>query len=261
MSSQSAINVANLALLSLGVQQQISSFSEGSAQSNACATLFPFVFEQLARTSKWGCLNKQANLTLLQAAQGTPENETGTTLPLPQQPWLYGYALPSDSLFIREILPPIIPTAGSTTPQTTVNNTVTPWVGQTYAIPYEVGYSVDSLGNPIQVVFTDQEQAVSNYTVNQANPSTWDSLFTSAYVASLASYLVPALSLDKGLMQMQIQIADKIIKSAQSADGNENVTVQDHVPDWLRARSGATGYFGSIPGYNAYGNISMAWPL
>lgn len=261
MASQSQVTTCNISLLSLGVQQQISALSDGSTQGDACATLFQFVFEQYARTARWGCLKKQVTLTLLQAAQGTPENPNGTTLPIPQQPWLYAYLYPSDALFVRAILCPVITSTGSGEQQTSVANTVTPWIPGQYQIPYEIGYSQDSTGNPIQVILTNQENAVGNYTVNQPNPSSWDSLFTSGFVASLAAYLVPALSLDKALMQMQIGIAERIIATARAMDANESPVSQDHIPDWMRARQGATGlaWRGGI-GYNGYGLIQMAWP-
>jgi len=219
------------------------------------------VFENLARTARWGCLKKQVNLTLLQAAQGTPENPTGTTLPIPQQPWSYAYLYPADSLFVRAVLAPVLPSAGTGEPQTTVANSVTPWIPGQYQTPYETGYSTDSTGNPLEVILTNQEQAVGNYTVNQPNPSSWDALFTSAYVASLASYLVPALSLQPNLMQAQIAIAERAILTARAVDGNESPTSQNHTPAWISARSGATGSFRygwGGRGYNGYG--SMPWP-
>lgn len=260
-SSQNQVSVCNLALLSIGARSQVSSInpSDGSTAADACSTLFSFVFEQYARTTQWGCLNKQVNLSLVQAAQGTPENPNGTTLPLPQQPWLYAYSYPSDCLNVQYIQSPIIPMAGSGIPQTTINNSVTPLIGrQGEAIPYQIGYSLDSFGNPLQVILTNQESAVANYTTNQQNPQLWDSLFTSGFVAALAAYLVPALSLDKELMKAQIAIAERILANAQAQDGNEGVTIMDHIPDWMQARQGASGYLRYANGYRAYG--TMAWP-
>ena len=261
MSSQNQISVCNLALLSIGARASVSNItpSDGSTQADACATLFNFVFDQLARTARWGCLNKQITLTLIQAAQGTPENPAGTTLPLPQQPWSYGYLYPPDCLLMREIYPPVI-TSGSSINQTSLSNSVTPVLPGTFQIPYATGYSTDSYGNPLEVVLTNQENAVANYIVNQPNPASWDSLFTSAYVASLAAYLVPALSLDTPLMQYQIKIAESMIATARAMDANENTYTQNHVPGWIRARAGATGASMGY-GYNAYGPINMSWPV
>lgn len=260
-SSQSQLSLCNISLLAIGNRTQISSLNETSTSANACSMYFPFVFEQLARTARWGCLKKQVTLTLLQAAQGTPENVTGTTLPLPQQPWLYAYLYPADCLFMRAVLCPNTTTAVSGIPQTTVNNTVTPWVSDQQQIFYEIGYSQDTLGNPLQVILTNQENAIGNYTVNQANPSSWDSLFTSAFVASLAAYLVAALSLQPQLMTAQISIAERLIKQAQAIDANESPSTQSRIASWIRARQGATGWGGQL-GYNGYGAIqqSMLWP-
>lgn len=262
MSSQNQVSICNLSLLSIGSRVQISSInpSDGSQPADSCSTLFSFVFEQLARTARWSCLKKQITATLIQAAQGTPENLSGTSLPLPQQYWLYAYLYPPDCLFVREILPPLNPSNGLSVPQTTQANSVTPWVGDNEQIPYEIGYSTDASGNPLQIILTNQEQAVINYTVNQQNPQSWDALFTAAYVASLASYLVPALSLDMPLMQTQIKIAESIISTARAQDGNEGTRTQDHVPDWIRARQGAAGAPWLSPKLNAYGYIqNMNW--
>lgn len=260
MASQSQVTVCNLALLSIGARTQISSVtpSDGSTASDSCNTLFTFVFQNLARSARWHCLNKQLALTMIQAAQGTPENPTGTTLPLPAQPWLYGYLLPPDSLMIREVFPPIN-TSGSAINQLAINNSITPCIPGTYQIPYALGYTTDSKGNPLEVILTNQESAVANYTVDQENPQLWDSLFTSAYVASLAAYLVPALSLNPPLMQSQIAIAERMINLARAQDGNESPSSQTHVPDWIRTRGGVTGGAG-WGGYNAYGPIGMVWP-
>lgn len=261
MSSQSQVTTCNLALLSIGARAQVSSISpsDGSTAADACATLFTFVFEQLARTAQWGCLKKQATATLLQAAQATPENPTGTSLPIPQEPWLYAYLYPSDCLYLRDVLCPALPSQTGSIPQTTIANGITPAIPGDGQIPFEIGYTTDSNNNPIQVILTNQEQAVINYTVNQPNPQSWDSLLTSAFVASLAVYLAPALNLNTPLMQSCMQTAERIIQQARAQDGNENPITQDHFPDWLRARQGATGVLlWAGRGYQAYG--TMSWP-
>jgi len=260
-SSQSQVSVCNLALLSIGARAQVSSISpsDGSTPADACATLFTFVFQNLARTAKWGCLNKQLSLTMIQAAQGTPENPAGTSLPIPQQPWQYGYLYPPDCLLMRSIMPPVV-TSGSANNQTSLNNNITPQVSGQYQILYATGYSTDTSGNALEVVLTNQENAVGNYTIDQENPSSWDALFTAAFVASLAAYLVPALSLDHALMPQQVAIAEKMIGLARGMDGNESPVVQNSPPDWIQARQGATGYSMGF-GYNAYGPINMQWPI
>lgn len=259
--SSSVVSVCNRSLLSIGARSQISSLQEGSTESNALSVLYQPTFEQLARTAPWNCLRKQLALTLLAAASGTPENPTGTTLPVPPQPYLYAYALPSDCLQMRFIMPIYPNNVGSgSTPLTTASVVADSNYGAYLQIPYAVAYSTDTDGNPIQVVLTNQTQAQAVYTINQSNPVIWDSLFEAGMVASLAVYLVPALSLNLPLMQMAIKTADGIIAQARVRDGDEGVTSQNREASWMTARNqgGSIGWTGSGQMYGCYDQ--MSWP-
>lgn len=260
----SIVNISNRALLSIGARTQISNINEGSTAANAILTLYPSTFTALARSAAWNCLRNQASLTLIAAAQGTPENPDGATLPLPPPPWLYQYVTPSDNLQIRYLLPPFTnSTPSGSIPQTPVSNLASPWVPGACGgrIPFSVAYATDSNNNPIETVLTNQTQALVVYTVNQQNPTIWDSLFEQAMVASLAAYLVPALSLDLPLMDRQVKIAEAAIVQARVRDGDEGLTTQDRQADWIRART--TGYLydyggaGSSP-WGFWSN--MVWP-
>lgn len=259
MATGSTLSIINRSLLAIGSQAQVSSLNEGSAQANAASTLFTPTFESLARSAPWNCLRKEATLTLLAAAQGTPENPQGTTLPLPPTPWLYSYAQPSDCLQVRFIIPSL-PAPNAGVPIFSVNTGAATWMANGEQIPYAVAYDTDSSNNPINIILTNQSQAIAVYTVNQPNPQIWDSLFQAAMVASLAAYFVPALSLHMPLMSMQIKLAENMIQQARVRDGNEGTTNMDHRPDWMRARQGATGIQGRF-GYQGYGTYgSMCWP-
>lgn len=256
----SVISLCNRSLLSVGARASITSLTEGSVEANACSILFAPTFEQLARTARWNCLKKTATLSLLKAASGTPENPSGTLLPLPPQPWLYSYALPSDCLDVRflqqvfQLQSTGVPLSGayvsSGSPYLNPGN-----------IPFSVSYDVDSSNNPITVILTDLSQAQIVYTVNQPNPDIWDSLFQSAYVASLAAYLVPALTLNLALLGSCIKQAENAIIQARVADGNEAITSVDRIPDWMRARASGGNISGLGPGSYIFGNcLNMSWP-
>lgn len=264
MSSQSQVSVCNISLLSIGGRTQISSLngSDTSVAAQACSTLFSFVYELLARTAPWNCFKKQDTLTLIQAATGTPENPTGTDYPQPPSPWLYAYQIPSDSLMVRYLVPSFpTPVSGSApiSPNLLSAATNFPGVGQ---IPYSIGYITDSLNNPIEVILTNQSQAQVVYTVNQPNPAVWDSLFTSAFVSSLGAYLVPALALNAALMSSSMGSAERMIAIARAQDGNEVPVVQDHTPDWIRARgANCYGMDGYASGNGMFGGwCGMVWP-
>lgn len=263
MSTADQLSIANRALLSVGARAQISSFnpSDGSDEANAISTLWTPTFEQLARTAQWNCLTAQVTLSLIQAAQGTPENPNGTSYPVPPTPWLYAYAYPSNCLDLRFIVPSLPIQEGGTVPATTINNaagTVIPTGGQ---IPYVVATILDKNNTPIQVILCNQDQAQAVYTANYPNPALWDSMFQSAMVAALGAFLVPALSLSLPLMDRCIRLAEDIIAKARAADGNEGVTVMDHLPDWMRARYGAQGFGWGYGGISTFGGyVNMVWP-
>ena len=259
MASQT--DLCNRSLLSIGARAQVSSIqpSDGSTEADACAVLFTPTFEALARSAHWNCLRKQATLSVIAAAAGTPENPLGKALPLPPTPWQYSYALPADSLLLRSIVPSL-PASGAGVAMTSFNNAAQTWLpsggGQ---VPFAVAYATDPSGSPIQVVLTNQCQAQAIYTVNQPNPIIWDSQFQAAMVSALGAYLVPALSLNLSLMQVCIKNSEMIIAQARASDGNEGPHVQDHTPDWMRARGGESRYYGGAgAGGLSYG--AMVWP-
>lgn len=257
--SSSQVSISNRSLLSIGARATISSLAENSTEAQAVSVFFQSTFEQLARTARWGCLRKEASLTLIGAAAGTPENPDGITLPIPPFPWLYSYAMPSDCLFVRGILP-AIPTVSGTpvvTPATILAPTNLPNSGM---IPFKVSYSTDSSQNPIEIILCNVTQAIAVYTVNQPNPVIWDSLFEQAFVSSLAAFLVPALSLNLPLMGAMIKGAEASIVTARTADGNETPVTQDRQADWMSARMS-----GTLVNWNGYNNQysdypGMAWP-
>lgn len=258
-SSVSQVSLCNRALLAISAKAQVSSISpsDGSAAADACATLFIPTFEQLGRSAWWNCLEKQATLSLLGAAAGTPEGGDSGTGITPPSPWLYMYQYPSDCLKARAIVP-TFPGQNDGVPLTTINNAAPIYVRGMGQIPFKVAYATDAQNNPLTVVITNQSQAQLIYTVNQSNPVVWDTLFQAAFVASLGAFLVPALSAQLPFLQMQIGIAERFIADARAADGNEGSNSQDHQPDWITARSGGSGgWYGS---WNGMGYNDMCWP-
>lgn len=256
------LEIANRALLGVGARSQVSSISpsDGSVEGDAITTLWQPTFEQLARTASWNCLTKQGTLSLLQAAQGTPENPDGTSYPTPPTPWLYAYSYPSDCLDMRYIVPSLPFNTGGSTPPTSISNSAATWLPTGGQIPFSVTTQYTSNNSPYLTILTNQSQAQSVYIVNESNPNVWDSLFQGAMVASLGAFLVPALSLDMNLMQLQIKTAESAIEKARAADGNEGVTTMDHTPDWFVARAGAQG-FGLGYGFSLWGGyVQMSWP-
>lgn len=255
--SVSQVSLANRALLQAGARTTIAGFppADQSVEAQACATYWQSTYEQLARTSQWNTFRQQTTLTLLMAAQGTPENPDGTSYPTPPVPYLYAYAYPADCLRLWWIVPSFPVSVGSTTPQTTDSNNSPTWLPNQGQIPYQISNFTSPTGSPEIIILTNQDQAQAVYCINQPNPQTWDSLFQQAFVSSLAAYLVSALNLSIPLGQLNIKAAEIAIAQAKAADGNEGTTAMDHLPDWMAARAGAQGY-----SWGFFNNGQACWP-
>jgi len=245
------IDVVNQALLAAGARDQIISFTEGSVSAITANTLYQPTFETLARTAQWNCLRFQAPLTMLKAAKGTPENVSGTVLPIPPQPWLYEYLLPNDCLQVRQLLPTFSVT--SSIPIFSTSSSV----GRARAQRREIDFAVATdyvNGSLAKVILTNLDTAQIVYTINQSNPSFWDADFQAAYVAMLAALLIPPLNLNMGLLNIQNKLAQDIIEMAKSRDANEGVVSQSRDASWITARGCGREWLSDSQGYGDYGD-------
>jgi hypothetical protein len=105
-----------------------------------------------------------------------------------------------------------------------------------------------------RVILSNQETAILCYNTRVTDPNVMDEWFQDAWVAVLASRLVFQLSGDKALANQALTTANHIIAEARIADGNENLTVNDVTPDWMRTR----GNFGG-PNWEYTPNMSFDW--
>ncbi len=222
--SQTAI--CNLALDAIGARATISDLTEGSAESAACLRQYQPALEATLQAAHWNFARKQATLTLLKDGTLTPPDTVPT-------PWLYEYAQPSDMLQGRYILG-LNPASealvgygmGSPTPAYPVSS----------AVRFIFSSDLDSGNNAINVILTNQPQAVLVYTYRVANPNLFDSQFTRAFANYLGYLLVMPLNGDKSLGKDCYQIADMTCRAAMASDGNEGLTIINSVPDWIMTR-------------------------
>ncbi len=95
-----------------------------------------------------------------------------------------------------------------------------------------------------KVILTNLEFPIIEYTLAVGAESYWDPDFSSVVIAALAGKLAIPLTGDKALARDKIQLANSLIIEARVRDANEGLTIDDHVPDWLRVRGvgGGLGY-------------------
>jgi hypothetical protein len=262
----SPVDIANISLDSIGSRFSVTSLDPPLPAPNAItvARQYALRFQTLARAAHWNCLRKQSpNLTVLKAAQGTPENPDGSG-PQPPPPFQYEYAYPADCIKARYLVPNPPTGQGSVNPPfLAAGFLATPQWGARYGgWPYAVGIDNDQSGNPVKVIFTDLEFAQVVYTADFSNHTElWDAHFTTAFTETLAAWLVNALNRNAELMKEKIQTAGALIQQARISDGNEGTTDITHVPSWMAAR-GFTGLGTFADGYpGQYASWEpMGWP-
>lgn len=242
----SPAQLCNLALLQVMARGQIQALSDGTPAGDVCGQLYQPTIDAFSRAAHWNCLRFQTGtlnstqpppLQMIKAAPGTPEAIANPALGIPPQPWFYSYQLPPDCLKAR-FLVPLLTQPQTTPPFTTAGGLMLPAVISSVAIPFTVAIDLDSGGNEMQVLLTNLQNAQLVYTRRLQNISLWDSQFTMGAKSALAAWLGPALNGSVTLINASMGIAKAMLDAARVSDGNEGPQVQDHVPDWIRIRTG-----------------------
>lgn len=260
----SAVDIANIALDNIGARFSITSIDPPGPPNNPNAEVvarqYGLRIDALFRAAHWNCARRQVTLSLLKAAQGTPENPAGTTLPLPPPPWQYEYAYPDDCLKARYLIPNPPATGTASTPVLGGGTIMTPTWFPSVGFKFAVAIDTDAAGNQIKVILTDLEYAQAVYTARIANPDLWDPHFQSAASASLGAWLVNPLARNAEVLKEQVSIASSIITQARISDGNEGATSIDQLPDWMAVRgiAGFGDWAGAPQSY--YGWDAMGFP-
>lgn len=227
------VDVVNIALMEIGSQSTISSFTEGSTEANVASLLYQPKIDALHRAAHWNFSRKQVALTQLKASIIGSAVSTNP----PPVPWLYEYAYPVDCLKARFVFPQPPPPSGTAPPLMGGVQSVMPYYTGMFPVNYVVGQDVDANGVPIRVILTNAPLAQLVYTARVTNVDMWDPHFLSAASSTLGAWFVNALARNTALMKDQVALASNIIQQARVSDGNEGFTSTDHAPDWIRIRS------------------------
>jgi hypothetical protein len=231
-------DIINRALAAISAQADIANSAENSKEAVAARLLYDPTRQQLLRSAHWNFARRTAGLTLLKAAPGTPENpaaatSAGWTPDLPAPPWLYAYLVPADCLQLRYVLPQTVAGGGSMAP-----GMGAPGAGLLPQL-FVLASDVNGQGQAVNVVLSNQRRAIAVYTADVQNEGLWDAAFQEAMVFGLAARFAMTIAGDKTLARLVSQQAMMAVGTARATDGNEGLTVNQHQPDWLRARGAA----------------------
>jgi hypothetical protein len=107
---------------------------------------------------------------------------------------------------------------------------------------------------PQRVILCNQQQVILCYNTQITDPNIMDPAFQEAWVNILGARLCFQLTGDKALANQQIAITNAAIMEARKSDGNEEITVNDVTPDFLRIRGNWGG-----PNWEYSPNMGFDW--
>lgn len=222
----SEVDISNIALAHLGDTATVASLypPEGSAQAEHCARFYPIARDTLLEMHQWSFCTKRVTLPLLNVTMPT---------------WRYVYQLPNDVISVMAVIPydanddysnnmsypsqygynpEIIPAAGTYVPQ---------------------NFSIETLANGIQVICTNQEDAVLRYTAKITDTSKFSPLFTMSLTWLLASMLAgPIIKGEMGAAEGKrcYQMFQGHFTEATQSDAVQRQIKPMHVVSWMTGR-------------------------
>ena len=87
-----------------------------------------------------------------------------------------------------------------------------------------------------RVILTNQEFAILCYVRQVTDPNVMDPQFIEAWSALIGAKLAIQLTGEKNNANIAISMANELIMAARVGDGNEGLTINDVLPDWIRIR-------------------------
>lgn len=251
------VDVCNMALSEIGSQELITAIGESTPAGRQSELYYTRMRQQLLRTAPWGFARRTVTLT----ETGTLAEETSP------YPWLFKYEHPEDCQKFRYVLPPPFPPSGESVPDVS-SGSLFPWCAPSREFRFLIALDVTTSGEPpatvqSKVIISNLEDALGVYTADVEDPDLWDSLFTNALTMTLASKFVMPLTGNVGLKREYEAMAQAAIVQARAVDGNESISVNEHVPDWIAVRGLPAAYgTGVASGWGqwlgAYDNMSWS---
>ena len=231
------VAICNRALSQMGSNASIASLSEQSPEALECNKLYAGVRDEIFSRALWSFARSAAVLTLRKDISDAVGDSWTSAIPAP--PWAYEYAYPTDCARVRYVLPSSVSGSVAIFGQaaTSIRNEI--MLVEHPPIPFIIANGADDA----RVILTNQQDAMLIYTRKITSPAGWDARFEQAVVSELAARLAMPLSGRGDLAKANYSLAQHFIGKAQEADGNEGITYQEHMPDWIVAR----GYSAWVP--------------
>lgn len=250
----SPADISNRALSLMGARTMIQDLdTENSEAAAQCRLWYTPLRQRLLRTAPWGFARKTVTLSTLGLQTDVPSGSP--------YPYFVKYLYPPDCEKMRYIIPPPTPpVAGAETVDPPVSSGLLwfPWCPPSRAWRYVVAYD-DTVVPARTVLLSNVTSAIGVYTADVTDCDRFDSLFTNALEAALASKLVIPLSGNAGMKRDFEAAAEYQITQARATDGNESISSTDHQVDWIQTRGVLGGYGWAGPASNGIGIPWGSW--
>lgn len=204
--------ICNLALLRLGINQQIADITDASPQARACNAVYDQCLESMLHERPWPFAVRQVDLALV-----------GEQL---IADWFYTYRYPSTYLNVHKVLPAL--TADDTIP---LVYTVTPYPSEYDTYPFAIGSDDDG-----RLIHTDVVDAMVLGSVLVTDTSQYSPLFCSALAWYIAAEIAVSLTKDRGLYSNAYSQYEMVASTAFAAAANEPKPRPDREANMTRAR-------------------------
>jgi hypothetical protein len=100
--------------------------------------------------------------------------------------------------------------------------------------------SRDDTAGLAQIILTNAQNPIVDFTTSDLHILEYDAGFSAAMMLALEGKLALALLGDKEMYKNKLGEANNTILEARIRDGNEGLSIYDHVPDWLQVRGVAS---------------------
>lgn len=200
----SRTQIANLALIKIGVSKQISNVdTDLSREAITLRTLMDQEIAFVLRDFPWPFATQYGTLALVAGTATDPANND----------WQYSYRYPTDCLYARRI---VVPSVGRRDPN-----------------PPSFRVGRDSQG---RLIYTNIEDAELEYTANITNAEEFDAMFVGALSWKLAAGVAPPLSRIKGIVEICLNGYEYEKTQAKSRALNEAQQEEPLESEFMRAR-------------------------
>ena len=204
--------ICNLALLRLGINQQIADITDASPQARACNAVYDLCLETMLQERPWPFAVRQVDLALV-----------GTQV---IADWYYTYRYPSTYLNVHKVLPTL---ADTVVPP--VVYTAPPQALDLDTYPFAIGSDDDG-----RLIHTDVSDATALGTVLVTDTSQYSPMFSSALAWYISAEIAVSLTKDRGLYGNSYAMYETMVSNAFATAANEPKPRPAGDADMIQAR-------------------------